>query len=123
MTLQEYGVLAMSTCLNTSNNDVYALNGLTAEVGEIHDKVAKWVRKGLVEIQDNNICVVAPDVFADDGIDPSRELLKECGDVLWFVNLLCIRLGSSLEEVAQMNVSKLASRQRRGVIDGNGDNR
>jgi hypothetical protein len=32
-------------------------------------------------------------------------------------------MGWSLEDVAQMNLDKLASRKERNVIDGNGDNR
>ena len=32
-------------------------------------------------------------------------------------------MGMKLEEIAQMNLDKLTSRQQRGVIDGNGDNR
>ena len=32
-------------------------------------------------------------------------------------------MGWDLEDVAQGNLDKLASRQQRGVIDGNGDNR
>jgi hypothetical protein len=32
-------------------------------------------------------------------------------------------MGWDLEDVAQGNLDKLASRKQRGVIDGNGDNR
>nr|CAI9751227.1 hypothetical protein WMHIBSEC_WMHIBSEC_CDS_0051 [Caudoviricetes sp.]CAI9751786.1 hypothetical protein AZFZUZMX_AZFZUZMX_CDS_0051 [Caudoviricetes sp.] len=32
-------------------------------------------------------------------------------------------MGWKLEDVAKLNLEKLASRQQRGVIDGNGDNR
>lgn len=44
MTLNNYQDKAMTTCLASCKNEVYAINGLQAEVGEIADKVAKWVR-------------------------------------------------------------------------------
>lgn len=47
MTLNDYQEKAMVTCLASCKNEVYAINGLQAEVGEIADKVAKWVRKGV----------------------------------------------------------------------------
>ena len=50
-------------------------------------------------------------------------LKAELGDILWFVAGLADVMGWSLDEVAEQNIEKLASRQKRGVIDGNGDNR
>lgn len=120
MTLNEYQQRAMTTCMESSKNDIYAINGLTAEVGEINDKIAKWIRKGWISI-DNN-CITFHK--ADNGeFDPILAMCKEVGDVLWFVSLLSARIGLSLEDIAMMNLNKLASRQERGVIDGNGDNR
>ena len=52
-----------------------------------------------------------------------QDLQKELGDVLWQLSGLCSVMGWSLEEVAQQNLDKLASRQQRNVIEGNGDNR
>ena len=55
--------------------------------------------------------------------DRKREIVKELGDVCWFVAELCTCLGVSLEDVMQKNLDKLASRKARGVIHGSGDNR
>ena len=52
-----------------------------------------------------------------------EELKKEAGDILWQLSGLCEVMGWSLEEVAQQNLDKLASRKQRNVIDGSGDNR
>ena len=52
-----------------------------------------------------------------------EEYKAEAGDILWQLDGLCRVMGWDLEEVAQGNLDKLASRQQRGVIDGNGDNR
>lgn len=121
MDFKEYSEKAMSTCLPSSFNDIYAINGLTAEVGEINDKIAKWIRKEYIIIRNNHIQFTEKGV--QSGINFPLELAKEVGDVLWFVNLLAHRMGYSLNTIAEMNLDKLASRKERGVIDGNGDNR
>jgi NTP pyrophosphatase (non-canonical NTP hydrolase) len=52
-----------------------------------------------------------------------EELKKEAGDILWQLSGLCSIMGWSLNDIAQQNIDKLASRQQRNVIEGNGDNR
>lgn len=125
MTLNDYQKQAMTTCTESSDNDTYALFGLVAEVGELADKVAKGRRKQMVSIVDN---VIQPRFGGDShkglkDYDFSQGIKKELGDVLWFCAHLAHRFGWSLDEVAQMNLDKLADRAKRGVIIGNGDNR
>jgi NTP pyrophosphatase (non-canonical NTP hydrolase) len=50
-------------------------------------------------------------------------MAKELGDVLWYVAQLASELGLELDEIAQTNLDKLLSRQRRGVLSGDGDDR
>ena len=61
------------------------------------------------------------------GILKTREnamaLIKELGDVLWYVANLATELGVDVSEVAQINLDKLNSRMERGVQKGSGDNR
>lgn len=121
MTLNNYHEKAMATCLPSCNNDVYALNGMQAEVGEIADKVAKWVRKGICRIDNNRLVFNTSDEVVANKY--REELAKEIGDCLWFVALLSLLLGYTLEEVGQMNIEKLRDRAQRGVIIGEGDNR
>ncbi len=47
----------------------------------------------------------------------------ELGDVLWYVAQLASELDLNLDEIAQANLDKLLSRQRRGVLSGSGDER
>jgi NTP pyrophosphatase (non-canonical NTP hydrolase) len=63
------------------------------------------------------------DAVAKGAQELDAELKKEAGDILWQLSGLCQVMGWELEDVATGNLDKLASRQRRGVIDGNGDNR
>ena len=50
-----------------------------------------------------------------------EELKKEAGDILWQLSGLCSVMGWSLNDIAQMNLDKLAARKDAGTIDGNGD--
>ena len=50
-------------------------------------------------------------------------MAKELGDVLWYVAQLASELDLDLDEIAQANLEKLLSRQRRGVLSGSGDDR
>ena len=81
--------------------------GLVGESGEVAEKFKKLVRDKQGILTD----------------DDRTEILKELGDVLWYVNAVAHLLGSSLEEVARMNNQKLASRQARQQLHGQGDNR
>lgn len=121
MELKKYQEQAMTTCVERSANTAYMLTGLTAEVGEINDKVAKWVRKGIARMDSNFLVFSTSEMSERDAY--VTELVKELGDVLWFVAGLAATLGVSLEDVAEMNLAKLASRKERGVIVGEGDNR
>ena len=113
MTLEEYQKQAMTTCMASSENFSYMFLNLVGEVGEFASKIAKAIRKELNYIDDNNLGTAVDD----------EELQKEAGDILWQLSGLCTVMGWNLEDIAQQNLDKLASRQQRNVIDGCGDNR
>jgi len=120
LTLKKYQKQAMTTCMPTSENFSYMFLNLVGEVGEFASKVAKHIRKGNAYISGNS------NLYFNDFPELSeneKELMKEAGDILWQLSGLCTVMGWSLEDVAQMNLDKLKSRQKRNVIDGNGDNR
>lgn len=125
MTLNEYQKKAMTTCMGTCDNFSYMMLNLMGEVGEFAGKVAKMIRKGQVEIDtmDEKTSELFPMVSLPNWTYHQGELMKEAGDILWQLAGLCNVMGWSLEDVAQANLDKLASRKERGVIDGNGDNR
>jgi NTP pyrophosphatase (non-canonical NTP hydrolase) len=85
----------------------YPALGLAGEAGEVAEHAKKAIR--------------------DDGGVLSDErrtaMSKELGDVLWYVAQLASELGLELDGVAQANLEKLRSRQRRGVLSGSGDER
>ena len=106
MELNHYQKIAHGTSLH-NQPIIYPTLGLTGESGEVADKVKKVIR-------DND------GIFSDE---MKRSIALELGDVLWYAQELAGDLGYTLEEICQMNIQKIESRQRRGVIHGNGDER
>ena len=109
MRLNEYQDKARETAIypNLGNNPIYPTLGLVGESGEVAEKMKKIIRD-----HDGKIT-----------IDKRQEIIKELGDVLWYVANLCKEFDVSLEEVAKLNIEKLQSRKERNVIKGSGDNR
>lgn len=109
MNFEEYQQLARKTAVypKIGENFIYPTLGLVGEAGEIAEKIKKVIR-------DNN-----------EVLDEERKqmLKKELGDVLWYLAQLSTELGLSLDEVASFNIEKLSSRQERGTLHGDGDNR
>ena len=118
MELNEYQKRAMTTCTDSSRNFAYMMLNLVGEIGELSSKIAKRIRKGYDNIDENDIISVVPPSQED-----IAELRKEAGDILWQLSGLCSVMGWSLEDIAQENLNKLADRQKRNVIVGEGDNR
>jgi NTP pyrophosphatase (non-canonical NTP hydrolase) len=124
LTMNGYQEAAMKTCMRTCRNFSYMMLNLVGEVGELASKVAKDIRRGGVEIG-TTMCEneIIPRMDQDEWWDRNDEYMAEAGDILWQLSGLCEVMGWRLEDVARGNLEKLASRKRRGVIDGNGDNR
>lgn len=110
----------MQTCLPESENPMYMLMEISEEVGEINGKFAKAIRKGQINIVDNQVVAKCS---SEEYVQWLESVLLELGDVMWGIAGLADVLGFSMETVAQMNVEKLASRMRRNKIQGNGDYR
>ena len=126
LTLNEYQEKAMVTCLPESRNLLYMLTNLTGEVGELNSKVAKDVRKGKLHISTTERTTDGKilHVHSWNNSDEERRLvLSEMGDILWMLAGLAEVMGVTLQDLAEENLAKLASRQQRPVIDGNGDER
>jgi NTP pyrophosphatase (non-canonical NTP hydrolase) len=105
----EYQARSRATAVypDAGSNIVYPALGLCGEAGETAEKVKKAIR--------------------DDGgtlTEERREAIAaELGDVLWYAAQLATEADLDLEEIAAANLEKLASRQRREVLHGSGDDR
>lgn len=113
MNMKEYGEQAITTLTSDHGyGDVTPelmaqILGLVGESGEVAEKFKKIVR----------------DKSGRLSSDDTNELIKELGDILWYVNAVAVLLGSDIEAVASRNLEKVLSRQQRGVTKGSGDNR
>lgn len=111
MDFAEYQKRAGSTAIYESRGKslCYPALGLAGEAGEVAEKVKKLVRvEGL---------------FAQPDDDFKARLKKELGDVLWYIAATCFEAGLDMDDVAQANIEKLASRKERAVLHGEGDDR
>lgn len=122
MELNKYQERAMSTCMPSCENISYMLLNLVGEVGELSSKIAKHIRKGNMTI--GGKCLpngLHSSLKGEEWLTTDIELMKEAGDILWQLSGLCSVMGWKLEDVAQMNLGKLAARKKAGTIDGSGD--
>lgn len=108
MNLNEYQEKAVSTAIYPAEQIIiYPALGLNGEAGEVAEKVKKMIR------DDNGILT----------FERRRDLVKELGDVLWYIANCANDIGCDLEEVAQINIDKLAKRKADDKLKGSGDNR
>ena len=84
------------------NELTYLALGLNGEAGEVADKIKKYLRDGKLDI---------------------GGIIYEIGDVLYYIARLSDALGYSLEDVLDINVSKLEKRKADGFLSGSGDYR
>lgn len=100
-------------CHTTNNYSQDAIDrgilfvGMAEESGEANGKFKRMVR--------------------DDGgkwtCDRKREAVMECMDTIWYAVENIRSLGYTFEEAASLLIYKLADRNARGVISGEGDKR
>lgn len=109
VTLNDYQRAALRTAQVDAADPLSALAlasdalGLTGEAGEVADIIKKRVGHG-------------------HPLD-SYEVMKELGDVLWYLAVLSHRIGCSLEQVAVANVEKLKARYPEGFSSERSINR
>ena len=89
------------------NNFIYPTLGLVGESGEVAEKIKKVIRDNESVIDEN----------------VKSAVMKELGDVLWYLSQLASELNLSLDEIANENLEKLSSRMERNQIHGEGDDR
>ena len=106
MTGREYQELAARTInrdLTLVGQRNHALHGMVGEIGEIHSLYQK-------EYQGHG--------------EPDREhLLKECGDLLWFIAEYLTSQGFSLDDCMETNIDKLKKRYPDGFSETRSVNR
>ncbi len=76
--------------------------GLAGEAGEVANQVKKIIRDDGGQITDER----------------RIKIIDELGDVLWYVAMVSADVGTSLDVIAQDNLSKLTKRMAENLIRG-----
>ena len=105
---------------------MYCSLKLNGEAGELAEHVGKamgdddFITTGHFDGNPDNSVVA---FFGE--LTPERKalIIKEVGDVLWYLSAICNELGIKLSNAAIGNLTKLSDRQVRGVLRGSGDER
>jgi NTP pyrophosphatase (non-canonical NTP hydrolase) len=114
MTFDEYQKQAITT--DTFGGSMSSLDdhgflekafGLVGEAGEAAEKLKRIFREKGGAASSEDIA----------------ELIKEFGDILWYISALSHYFNVSLDDVAAGNLEKVLSRKQRGQTLGKGDNR
>lgn len=106
MELNKYQELAQKTAnmkLEHKTRLAVAALGLTGEGGELADYIKKHIGHG-------------------HSLDQEK-VIKELGDVMWYIAEVASILGFTLEEIAQTNIEKLKARYPEGFSEERSINR
>ena len=109
MDFNEYQKKAFETAIypDKGDNIIYPAFGIGGETGEVLNKIKKILRDENFSISD----------------EKKDELIKEIGDLLWYIAALSTELKINLNDIAEKNIAKLSSRKERNQLHGSGDNR
>jgi len=108
MNVNEYQSWTETTAIYPKEFELsYLALGLVGEAGEIANHIKKVLRDYNGKVTD----------------EMKKTLINELGDIEWYIARLCEFLGTTIEDVMQINFEKLESRKKRNVLKGSGDNR
>jgi NTP pyrophosphatase (non-canonical NTP hydrolase) len=120
--LDEYQRIATKTAKYPGTGGPFGLAyvglKLNGEAGEFAEHVGKAFR-------DDDFGSAIGEPFTTTALTEERRqaLIKEVGDVLWYVSAACNELDITLSEAALTNLQKLNDRTKRGTLSGSGDDR
>jgi NTP pyrophosphatase (non-canonical NTP hydrolase) len=117
---QTYQEKAFATAIYGSNVE-YPFMSLAEEAGEVLGKINKYIRKHDVYANDAVTAAVHPTQECE--VVLREEVIKELGDLQWQLAACCTELGITLEELQEINLTKLQGRVSRDTLNGAGDSR
>jgi len=111
MEFSNYQNQSKRTAVYPNQNSMQGLQyvglGLCGECGEVAENIKKAIRDDSGEIT----------------FERQEALIKEMGDVLWYLSQIATELDITLETIALRNLAKLRKRQRDDTLHGSGDER
>jgi NTP pyrophosphatase (non-canonical NTP hydrolase) len=123
MTFEEYESESLKTAIYPGQGNplglMYVALKMNGEAGELAEHVGKSLRDDAL-VEPFERYAVSFNTLTEE----RRELLvKEVGDVLWYLSAAARELGTDLSSIAGKNIAKLRDREQRGKLGGSGDNR
>ena len=104
--LEDYRNFTRETAIYDSNDAFeYTIMGLCSEAGEVAGKFKKFLRDGT------------------SWEDLTKDMSKELGDVLWYVDRIADEFNLDLSDILAGNIEKLQARKEANTLTGSGDNR
>lgn len=104
--LDDYRDFTRDTAIYDSNDAYeYTIMGLCSEAGEVAGKFKKFIRDGT------------------SWEDLTKDMTKELGDVLWYVDRIADEFNISVADILSANIEKLAARKLNDTLGGSGDDR
>ena len=111
MDLNQYQEAACKTAIfPTDNSLLYLTLGLCGEAGEVAEKIKKHIRDS------GSLQNTYP-------LHYKEALVRELGDVLWYLANLAKELNVNLDYVAKINIEKIQKRMENNTLKGEGDDR
>lgn len=109
MDFDEYQKRAIAKAVypNVGNNITYPVLGICGEAGEVAEKIKKILRDKDGKVADSDL----------------PGIIKEMGDVMWYIAALCNELNIPMSAVARASIEKVEGRHERGTLHGSGDDR
>jgi len=125
ISFEAYQAGAKGTAIyNEDARVLYPALGLPGEVGEVLEKMVHSI---MMAVHAGKLANQVKKIIRDDDCEcdtpRKHDIGKEIGGVLWYCAAVASDLGLDLGVIAQENLDILASRQERGTIQGDGDNR
>ena len=125
MELNDYQKAATDTAIypgrGTAIGMAYVALKMNGEAGEFAEHVGKAIRDdSFLTDPGKEGCFLSGEQLTNER---HALLVKEVGDVLWYLAAACNELGIDMNDAAKINLEKLRSRKERGALSGSGDNR
>lgn len=115
--LSEYRILTQAAQLNIAKGYT-KYDDLLCYQASLDNRASEGIIKAMEKLKKavrDNESVITEEM--------KQDLKKELGDVLWYLAVFADHLDIKLQDIADLNLQKLADRQRRNKLSGSGDNR
>lgn len=77
------------------------------QIAKVLDSVKKEIRKGNITVKENEVIAPSPTAYH-----------KELADVFYYLNILCLNDGITIEDLARLSFDKVNARKQENIQNG-----